>query len=72
MLPAQSNNNRLAGYIDKVRQLQTDNKRITKRIVTVEEEQVGEEEEKEEGEEKGENEEEEEKEEEKEEEEEEK
>ena len=49
MLAAQSNNNRLAGYIDKVRQLQTDNKRITKRIVTVEEEQVGEGEEEEEG-----------------------
>ena len=41
MSPAQSNNNRLAGYIDKVRQLKTDNKRISKRIVTVEEEQVG-------------------------------
>jgi len=36
----QSNNNRLAGYIDKVRQLQTENSRITKQIEVIEESQV--------------------------------
>ena len=29
---AQANNNRLANYIDKVRQLQTENRRMTKQI----------------------------------------
>ena len=40
LLLLQSNNNRLAGYIDKVRALQTENKRLLQRRETVEEEQV--------------------------------
>jgi len=36
----QSNNNRLAGYIDKVRQLQTENSRMTRQIEVIEESQV--------------------------------
>eukprot|EP00092_Neocalanus_flemingeri_P013003 GFUD01014013.1.p1 GENE.GFUD01014013.1~~GFUD01014013.1.p1 ORF type:complete len:709 (+),score=215.46 GFUD01014013.1:147-2273(+) len=36
----QSNNNRLAGYIDKVRQLQTENSRMTKQIEVIEVSQI--------------------------------
>jgi len=36
----QANNNRLANYIDKVRQLQTENRRMTKQIQVIEESQV--------------------------------
>ena len=36
----QTNNNRLAGYIDKVRQLQTENTRMTKQVEYIEESQL--------------------------------
>lgn len=36
----QSNNNRLAGYIDKVRQLQSENTRMTRQVEVIEESQV--------------------------------
>jgi len=36
----QRNNNRLAGYIDKVRQLQSENRRMTKQVEVIEESQV--------------------------------